>query len=104
VTARSTNCQTCVVHGMPLDVLRHIAPACHCPSAGAEFETIQAPLEDPMPGQYAAAAAAWNRLFREFLYAEEQAAAAAGEAGAAPSGGAHGRGFLAHGAMEHGWH
>jgi hypothetical protein len=53
---------------------------------GAEFETVEAPLEEPIASQYAAAAATWNRLFREFLYAEEQAAAAAGDAAAAPSG------------------
>ena len=43
-----------------------------------------------MGPQYAAAATTWNQLFREFLYAEEQAAAATAaraeaEAGA-PSG------------------
>jgi hypothetical protein len=37
-----------------------------------------------MGAQYAAAAATWNQLFREFLYAEEQAAA--GEAAAAVVG------------------
>lgn len=51
---------------------------------GAEFETVEAPLEEPIASQYAAAAAAWNRLFREFLYAEE--AMAAQEAVAAASG------------------
>ena len=39
--------------------------------AGAEFETVQAPLEEPLGSQYAAAAAAWASLFTEFLYAEE---------------------------------
>ena len=55
-----------------------------------------------MGAQYAAAAATWNQLFREFLYAEEQAAAATaaraeGEAGA-PSGAGQ-RGVAARGGI-----
>ncbi|EFN59033.1 hypothetical protein CHLNCDRAFT_137726 [Chlorella variabilis] len=60
--------------------------------AGAEFETVEAPLEEPIASQYTAAAATWNQLFREFLYAEELAAAAAGDGGAAPSGTTTGEG------------
>jgi hypothetical protein len=52
--------------------------------AGAEFETVEAPLEAPVAGQYAAAARMWNELFREFMYAEEQAEAAAAAAEAPP--------------------
>ena len=44
-----------------------------CSRAGAEFETIEAPMEEPVRSQYVRAAAMWNQLFREFLYAEEQA-------------------------------
>jgi hypothetical protein len=86
-------------------------------SAGAEFQTLEAPLEDPMGHQYAAAATTWNQLFREFLYAEEQAAAATAaraEADAgAPSGAAgsgvgravrKGRTELAFCSAEAGWH
>lgn len=48
-------------------------PTSPCPAhAGAEFETIEAPLEEPVRGQYQEAAAMWNQLFREFIYAEEQ--------------------------------
>ena len=56
----------------------------HLPPAGAEFEIVEAPLEEPMASQYSRAAAAWSKLFREFLAAEEAAAAAEGSA--APSG------------------
>lgn len=52
---------------------------------------MEAPLEEPIASQYTAAAATWNQLFREFLYAEELAAAAAGDGGAAPSGACLGR-------------
>lgn len=44
---------------------------------GAEFETVNAPLEEPVASQYAAATAAWNLLYREFLAGEESAAQAA---------------------------
>ncbi|PRW58205.1 strawberry notch-like [Chlorella sorokiniana] len=44
--------------------------------AGAEFQTVEAPLEEPIASQYKAATAAWSHLFREFLQAEERAAAA----------------------------
>ncbi|GAB4817769.1 hypothetical protein N2152v2_004815 [Parachlorella kessleri] len=40
--------------------------------AGAEFETIEAPLEEPVSSQYRESAALWNQLFREFVFAEEQ--------------------------------
>ena len=30
-------------------------------------------MEEPVRSQYVRAAAMWNQLFREFLYAEEQA-------------------------------
>lgn len=44
---------------------------------GAEFETIDAPLEEPVASQYTAAAEIWNLLYREFLAAEEVANEAA---------------------------
>lgn len=44
---------------------------------GAEFETIDAPLEEPVATQYTAAAEIWNLLYREFLAAEEAANEAA---------------------------
>lgn len=44
--------------------------------AGAEFQTLEAPLEEPIKSQYSAAAQMWNELFREFLFAEEQREAA----------------------------
>ena len=50
-----------------------VPPALSYPHAGAEFETIEAPLEEPVRSQYVRSAEMWNQLFREFLYAEEQA-------------------------------
>lgn len=48
---------------------------------------MEAPLEEPVASQYAAAAAMWGRVYREFLVADEEAAAALEEAAAAaPSG------------------
>ncbi|KAK9819870.1 hypothetical protein WJX72_003467 [[Myrmecia] bisecta] len=44
---------------------------------GAEFEVVEAELEEPVRSQYAAAARMWNQLRREFLYAVEQAEEAA---------------------------
>ena len=40
---------------------------------GAEFETLEAPLEEPVATQYTIAAAVWSRIYREFLAAEEAA-------------------------------
>ena len=51
--------------------------------AGAEFEVVESELEEPVKGQYSAAACMWNQLRREFLYAAEQAEAS----GAAPKKG-----------------
>lgn len=48
---------------------------------------MEAPLEEPIASQYAQAAAAWSKLFREFLAAEEVVAA---KGSRAPSGVAHG--------------
>ena len=50
-------------------------------TAGAEFEVVEARLEDQMAEQYAAAASMWNQLRREFLYAAEQAGVAEKDAG-----------------------
>jgi len=44
--------------------------------ASAEFSPVEAPLEDPVAKQYVAAAEMWNRVFREFLFAEDKASAA----------------------------
>jgi hypothetical protein len=44
---------------------------------GTEFETIDAPLEEPVASQYKSAAEIWNLLYREFLAAEEAANEAA---------------------------
>lgn len=41
--------------------------------AGAEFQSLEVPLEEPVAGQYHAAADMWNKLFREFMKAEELA-------------------------------
>ncbi|KAL4432432.1 hypothetical protein ABPG77_001731 [Micractinium sp. CCAP 211/92] len=57
--------------------------------AGAEFEVVEAPLEEPIASQYAQAAAAWSKLFREFLAAEEVVVA---EGSRAPSGVTEGEG------------
>lgn len=61
-----------------------------CPPTGAEFQTIEAPLEEPVGGQYVEAANMWNQLFREFVYAEEQVSAGWQKGGA--SGGREGFG------------
>ena len=47
---------------------------------GAEFETVDAVLEEPVASQYAESAVIWNMLYREFLAAEEAAQVAAHEA------------------------
>jgi hypothetical protein len=73
---------------------------------GAEFETIDALLEEPVASQYARAAEIWNLLYREFLAAEEAANEAAdayqdgckptdseGVSGATTSRGGRGGGF-----------
>jgi len=61
----------------------HYQALSQTPSAhpGAEFEVVEAGLEDQMARQYAAAASMWNQLRREFLYAAEQAGVAERDAG-----------------------
>lgn len=49
--------------------------------SGAEFEVVEAGLEEQMAEQYTAAASMWNQLRREFLYAAEQAGMAERDAG-----------------------
>lgn len=44
-----------------------LAVFCLCRPTGAEFQTVEAPLEEPIASQYRAATAAWSQLFREFL-------------------------------------
>eukprot|EP00887_Chlorella_sp_A99_P005244 scaffold1.g5244.t1 len=51
------------------------------PGVGAEFETVEAPLEEPVASQYVAASRMWCELLRAFLEAEEKAQAGLEAAG-----------------------